>query len=85
MAASTIEAGRSPSNERRVTGEPGARSWVRRSMIIDAGARNDYIRRLRAGADRPALIWTALPMLVTLMKAKLHRATVTQADLDYGG
>ncbi|HRO33384.1 MAG TPA: aspartate 1-decarboxylase [Brevundimonas sp.] len=24
-------------------------------------------------------------MLVTLMKAKLHRATVTQADLDYEG
>src|ERR1700749_610738 len=25
------------------------------------------------------------PMLVTLMKAKLHRATVTQADLEYEG
>ena len=24
-------------------------------------------------------------MLVTLMKAKLHRATVTQADMDYEG
>ena len=24
-------------------------------------------------------------MLVTLMKSKLHRATVTQADLDYEG
>ena len=24
-------------------------------------------------------------MLLTLMKAKLHRATVTQADLDYEG
>ena len=24
-------------------------------------------------------------MLVTMMKAKLHRATVTQADLDYEG
>ena len=24
-------------------------------------------------------------MLVTLMKAKLHRATVTQADLEYEG
>ena len=27
----------------------------------------------------------AKPMLLTLMKAKLHRATVTQADLDYEG
>ena len=25
------------------------------------------------------------PMLLTLMKAKLHRATVTQADMDYEG
>lgn len=25
------------------------------------------------------------PMLVTMMKAKLHRATVTQADLEYEG
>src|SRR5471032_1573714 len=25
------------------------------------------------------------PMLLTMMKAKLHRATVTQADLDYEG
>ena len=24
-------------------------------------------------------------MLLTLMKAKLHRATVTQADMDYEG
>ena len=24
-------------------------------------------------------------MLVTMMKSKLHRATVTQADLDYEG
>lgn len=40
---------------------------------------------LRAGAYRPALYRTALPMLVTLMKSKLHRAKVTQADLDYEG
>ena len=37
------------------------------------------------GLIAPRHIRTALPMLVTLMKAKLHRATVTQADLDYEG
>jgi aspartate 1-decarboxylase len=37
------------------------------------------------GPNAPRHIRTALPMLVTLMKAKLHRATVTQADLDYEG
>ena len=37
------------------------------------------------GPNAPRHIRTAPPMLVTLMKAKLHRATVTQADLDYEG
>ena len=32
-----------------------------------------------------AVVESALPMLVTLMKSKLHRATVTQADMDYEG
>jgi aspartate 1-decarboxylase len=32
-----------------------------------------------------AVVEDAPPMLLTLMKAKLHRATVTRADLDYEG
>ena len=58
---------------------------MRCSMMIDAAARNPYINGLRAGAYAPRHDGTAPPMLVTLMKAKLHRATVTQADLDYEG
>jgi aspartate 1-decarboxylase len=65
---------------------------MRRGMLrcaatdaIDAVAANPYVEHLRAGAYRPALYRTALPGLVTLMKAKLHRATVTQADLDHEG
>jgi aspartate 1-decarboxylase len=54
-------------------------------MTIDSTARNPYIDRLRAGAYRPASRSDRTPMLVTMMKAKLHRATVTQADLDYEG
>ncbi len=53
-------------------------------MIVES-AGNLYISLLRAGAYAPRHIRTALPMLVTMMKAKLHRATVTQADLDYEG
>jgi aspartate 1-decarboxylase len=52
---------------------------------IDVEGRTPYMTGLRAGAYRPASSRAALPMLVTLMKAKLHRATVTQADLDYEG
>ncbi len=55
------------------------------SMMIDAAARPPYTKALRAGAYAPRHDGTAPPMLVTLMKAKLHRATVTQADLDYEG
>jgi len=43
------------------------------------------MRHPSAGAVPRAEPETALPMLVTLMKSKLHRATVTQADLDYEG
>src|SRR5512141_1589824 len=45
-----------------------------RCRIADA-AEGSYMRPARHGA----------PMLLTLLKAKLHRATVTQADLDYEG
>lgn len=43
--------------------------------------------RLRFGDPRSRALCkdAATPMLLTLMKAKLHRATVTQADLDYEG
>ena len=58
---------------------------LHRNSKIDDHGRTPYMSVLRAGADRPASHRTALPMLVTLMKAKLHRATVTQADLDYEG
>src|ERR1700742_4653913 len=37
----------------------------------------------RAGRFRR--MFPSTPMLLTLMKAKLHRATVTQADLEYEG
>ena len=49
---------------------------------IEAEARHAYMR------DRPKRTAAGRldhGMLVTLMKAKLHRATVTQADLDYEG
>jgi aspartate 1-decarboxylase len=52
---------------------------------IDAAGRNPYMSRLRAGAYRPACPFGRPAMLVTMMKSKLHRATVTQADLDYEG
>ena len=58
---------------------------LRRSTVIEAGAGNRYIRGRRGGRSPRLSRKTALPMLVTLMKAKLHRATVTQADLDYEG
>jgi aspartate 1-decarboxylase len=58
---------------------------LRRNSFIEAAARNPYISRLRAGAYRPASLLGCATVLVTLMKAKLHRATVTQADLDYEG
>jgi len=64
---------------------PDPRSWLHRSNAIDAGVVNPYMNLLRAGAYRPASRWEDRQMLVTLMKAKLHRATVTQADLDYEG
>lgn len=55
-------------------------------MTIDAPRPNPYIRAASGTRFGPAKTRrTALPMLVTLMKAKLHRATVTQADLDYEG
>jgi aspartate 1-decarboxylase len=54
-------------------------------MFIEAAGGKPYMSRLRAGAYRPAFLWDRQAMLVTLMKAKLHRATVTQADLDYEG
>jgi aspartate 1-decarboxylase len=46
---------------------------------VGAGVRA-YIR-----AHSNAATKDAAPMLLTLMKAKLHRATVTQADMDYEG
>lgn len=52
---------------------------------IDGEGRTSYMTGLRAGAYAPRHVRTAPLMLVTLMKAKLHRATVTQADLDYEG
>jgi aspartate 1-decarboxylase len=55
---------------------------MRRSMHV-ATQRNRLMRE--RGRIAPRHQGTALPMLVTLMKAKLHRATVTQADLDYEG
>jgi aspartate 1-decarboxylase len=54
-------------------------------MTIAGRGRNPYMSGLRAGAYRPASRLDRTPMLVTMMKAKLHRATVTQADLDYEG
>jgi aspartate 1-decarboxylase len=51
-------------------------------------------RPRRSGLNAAAIVRISRPapgaavgdvMLVTLMKAKLHRATVTQADLDYEG
>jgi aspartate 1-decarboxylase len=44
---------------------------------IDAARPYGYMRRRFSG--------DASHMLLTLMKAKLHRATVTQADMDYEG
>ncbi len=38
-----------------------------------------------AASDIPAFGVLVSMMLLTLLKAKLHRATVTQADLDYEG
>jgi aspartate 1-decarboxylase len=58
---------------------------LRRRDAIDARSVNSYISRLRAGAYRPVSCFGDRAMLVTLMKSKLHRATVTQADLDYEG
>ena len=75
-----------PSNERPVTREPRRSiGWCGATRLIDGARSNPYMSGLRAGAIAPRHIRTALPMLVTLMKAKLHRATVTQADLDYEG
>jgi|SRR6478672_7185095 len=59
--------------------------WCAATQAIDGAGSNPYMSCLRAGAIAPRHFRTALPMLVTLMKAKLHRATVTQADLDYEG
>ena len=61
------------------------RALLRRSETIDAEGRTAYIGACERGRIAPRHHRTALPMLVTLMKAKLHRATVTQADLDYEG
>ena len=58
---------------------------LHRSNAIDGDRVSPYMSRLRAGAHAPRHDWDDKPMLVTLMKAKLHRATVTQADLDYEG
>src|SRR6478672_10482283 len=59
--------------------------WCAATQAIDGAGSNPYMSCLRAGAIAPRHFRTALPMLVTMMKAKLHRATVTQADLDYEG
>jgi len=58
---------------------------LRRNIAIEARTPKSYMRGLRAGAYRPASLPGCAKVLVTLMKAKLHRATVTQADLDYEG
>lgn len=59
---------------------------LQRSMTIDAAPRNPYIPAASGARSGPASWKRIAPfMLVTLMKAKLHRATVTQADLDYEG
>ena len=46
---------------------------------IARGGRASYMRARRTLRPRDRL------MLLTMMKAKLHRATVTQADLEYEG
>jgi aspartate 1-decarboxylase len=77
-----------PSNERRVTRNAAQhRRWcaATQQSEIDALGRNPYMSGLRAGAYRPASCPDRTPHAGHLMKAKLHRATVTQADLDYEG
>lgn len=61
------------------------RRSLHRTNVIAAGARYPYMSPLRARAYASRHVWDDRRMLVTLMKAKLHRATVTQADLDYEG
>jgi aspartate 1-decarboxylase len=52
------------------------------SSTIEGPGPGPYMRGRRPGV---AVALEPFRMLVTLMKAKLHRATVTQADLDYEG
>ena len=45
----------------------------------------DFMTICRVPPGRGVALGRKQMMLLTLMKAKLHRATVTQADLDYEG
>jgi aspartate 1-decarboxylase len=58
---------------------------LQRSTPIDAPTGNPYMQPVREGLRPRIILLETAPMLVTLMKSKLHRATVTQADLDYEG
>jgi aspartate 1-decarboxylase len=54
------------------------------NLIIDDPASKPYMA-VRVRGRSPRVDRRRPLMLVTLMKAKLHRATVTQADLEYEG
>jgi aspartate 1-decarboxylase len=57
---------------------------LRRNLIIDDRSAKPYMGLRVRGRVAPRRA-PETAMLVTLMKAKLHRATVTQADLEYEG
>jgi aspartate 1-decarboxylase len=84
-AGATIEAGDSRSKcAMPARGSRLRRSVLRCNPIIDDPSPKPYMAvRVRGRSPRVEAPETA--MLVTLMKAKLHRATVTQADLEYEG
>jgi hypothetical protein len=53
--------------------------------MIEPLSASGYMRGSFFGPSGRAAVAKVLSMLVTMMRAKLHRATVTQADLDYEG
>src|SRR5213083_1758482 len=67
-------------------GRVGGRGAADRQSTARAGGGRPRERAQRASTGRaPGIIWRTGPMMRKMLRAKVHRATVTQANVDYEG
>ncbi len=70
----------------RAPGIEGGRARERSGWPTGSGGIGAAERAERASSGRaPGIVWRTRPMMRKMLRAKIHRATVTQANVDYEG